>query len=429
MLTENEFEYLFDRIDADGNDVLSDGELSSFDDSCLPCPKHGAVCNTKGVAIPDMEVGYWRTYPMHPDVNKFKYYKCMRRHACPGGNGSVTCAVGYHPDSAACSYCSLNYVLENNQCSLCEGKETIGFWLQVTVLAVGFLVLTSVFFCVLTQPSLSEKDLDNIRGSFRNQTSLMDLGEHITPEKRKLNEKKRSSVNLKDVHEHSRTISFYDNDEIEHIISLIDLDKNKKITRREIEMFVGETEDITVVVNDLVGVKAELVDGGMLVQDTENSQILCGDIIHSVNGKKIKSDEHYETMVNLLPEGASLGITRAKSQIGDISDEDSDSVVESYEPVPAQTGVRSGYHSFQSALVSILRNSAKPDETKLVEQKLRQYLENHNGYSSDASFQTNWERYRDFLRYQSTRLKASGDDAVTSAAILLKRMLDASLNN
>ena len=166
--TELETKYLYNRLDQNNNKRIELSELSLFDDSCLPCPKHGAVCNNEGTKIPDMDVGFWRNNPQHPDLGYMRFYKCFRVDACPGGNGSIPCTEGYDAKSPACSYCAPDYVLMENKCDYCPGKANMGSAAPAQVAFLAFIVIgVYLAYLQLTQPSLSKEDIKLIQTSFK----------------------------------------------------------------------------------------------------------------------------------------------------------------------------------------------------------------------------------------------------------------------
>jgi hypothetical protein len=262
VLREKELRYLFDRVDADDNNVLSNLELATFNDGCLSCPRYGAICNQKGTKIPHMKVGFWREDPAHPDINKYPYYKCLRKKACPGGNGSLICNTGYDDKSAACSYCSSNYVLQNNQCNFCIGKEAIGSSYTILLFFIFLLGLVIISWYIMTQPSLSETDLEKLKKVFESQT-IIDLSEDVTPKRLKA---KRSSIDFGQVRQLARKASRYDQAEIKEIFSRMDVNENEEISRAEIEQFVGHVDESELELKNMKGIEVkEGRDGSVIV--------------------------------------------------------------------------------------------------------------------------------------------------------------------
>eukprot|EP00944_MAST-04C_sp_MAST-4C-sp1_P014324 g14324.t1 len=318
LLSNRELVYLFDRIDVDGNSKLTDLELSTFNDGCLQCPRYGAICSGKGTKIPLMRVGFWREDPSHPDVEKYPYYKCLRKNSCPGGNGSLGCSTGYETGSAACSYCTDNYVLQNNQCNFCHGKETIGSLYAIIIFFILLLIMVFIAWNVMTQPHFTRADIEKLQEILKRQ-KIIDLQEDVTPKRMK---KKRSSIDFGQIKKLVRKASNYSNDEVKELFQRMDISKTHEISREEIEQFVGLVDEILVEVPHMRGIYVtESHDGSIVVKLTEGTNrkiILKNDKILSLNGKQCSSMKQYEKFKNECLDSKKpikLRIVRPKSSL------------------------------------------------------------------------------------------------------------------
>eukprot|EP00944_MAST-04C_sp_MAST-4C-sp1_P002161 g2161.t1 len=296
-----EIEYLFERLDSNQDGKIQEEELNSFDDRCLRCPAYGAVCEDEGTRIPDMAVGFWRKNPQHPNLDYMPYYKCLRYDACPGGNGSIPCNIGYDFESPACAYCSPDYVLMGNKCDYCPGKAQMGSTIPAVV-AFLVLLIVGVFLAYLqvTLPSLSKADINLIQSSFK---------------------KRRYSKVIKNFDRELQSADQFSKEEIKEIIMQADLDGSGDISREEYELFVGKTVMVETTVFNFEGIEVmESRSGNVLIKSFNDSSpetdLQYLDKVLQIENKKITNLKSYLKQKKQVEPKLKRNIERMKNNEG-----------------------------------------------------------------------------------------------------------------